>query len=167
MFFAERLGPGHDLGRFRCGNATLDAWLADHALHAQRAGTARTYVWVDEAGEVVAYYALVPHTIERAQLPTKIGRGSPDVVPAVLLARLALAETLHGRGLGAELVADALGVALDAMARVGGRLVVVDAIDDAAAGFYVHLGFVPVPGDPHRLVMKASTAARALSLPWP
>ena len=37
----------------------------------------------------------------------------------------------------------------------------------AAAGFYEHHGFRRLPANPDRLVMKASTAAATLGIPWP
>jgi hypothetical protein len=43
------------------------------------------------------------------------------------------------------------------------RLVVVDAIDDKAAEFYQHHGFVPSPDDAHHLVQKLSDIARSLA----
>lgn len=96
-----------------------------------------------------------------------MGRGSPDAIPAVLLARLALAQGLHGGGRGAVLLADALTVALAAIATAGGWVIVVDAIDESAHCFYRHHGFVPVPGSDHRLVVKAADAAQALGRPRP
>jgi hypothetical protein len=36
----------------------------------------------------------------------------------------------------------------------------------AVAPFEAH-DFEPLPDNPHRLVMKLSTAARALDVPWP
>lgn len=100
-------------------------------------------------------------------MPTKTGRGSPDAIPSILLARLALATSLQGEGWGSVLLVDALGVAVEAVRKVGGRLLVVDAIDDDAVGFYEHHGFSEVPENPRRLVMKASDAARTLGLHWP
>jgi hypothetical protein len=48
-------------------------------------------------------------------------------------------------------------------AEIGGsRLIVVDAIDDAAYEFYKHFDFIPVKNHRGRLVMKMSTAASAL-----
>jgi len=41
------------------------------------------------------------------------------------------------------------------------------AVDDRARSFYEHFNFRPIPDNPHRLVMKASTAAASLSLDWP
>ncbi|GLW99808.1 hypothetical protein Misp02_38950 [Microtetraspora sp. NBRC 16547] len=46
---------------------------------------------------------------------------------------------------------------------MGGRLIVVDAIDEGAADFYAHHGFLPVKGNPCRLVMKTATAQAALA----
>lgn len=46
--------------RFRSGSPDLDVWLLDAAVTADRAGTARVYVWVDDAGDVVGYFAITP-----------------------------------------------------------------------------------------------------------
>jgi len=89
------------------------------------------------------------------------------VIPAVLLAKLALAEQLHGQGLGTELLRVALETILAAAKKVGGRLVVVDAIDADARRFYVHHDFRPLPNDDRRLVIKLSSVAKALGVEWP
>jgi GNAT superfamily N-acetyltransferase len=163
----ERLNQAHPIHHFLSTNVELDGWLHDAALTADRAGTARVYVWVAEPIQVVGYFAILPHVVRRQDLPTTVGRGAPDVIPSVLLARLALAAHLHGGGHGGELLAAALETTLTAIEIGGGRVIVVDAIDDAAKGFYEHFGFRSVPGDERRLVMKASTAAASLSHPWP
>ena len=49
----------------------------------------------------------------------------------------------------------------------GGKLVVVDAIDDEAIGFYREHGFTAIPGDDRRLVHKLSTVAKELDIEWP
>ena len=105
--------------------------------------------------------------MRRAELPPAVGRGAPDVVPGFLLARLALAEQLHGRGHGGELLADALLATLDAIRVGGGRVIVVDAIDDNTHQLYQHFGFRPIAANDDRLVIKASTTAASLDLDWP
>ena len=167
MFFRERLGPHHDTSRFISGNGVLDDWLKEHAVGADRSGSARTYVWIDETEKLVAYFSLAPHIIRREELPSRVGRGSPDAIPAILLARLALDRSLQGQGYGAVLLADALDVAVEAIKRAGGRMIVVDAVNEQAVAFYEHHGFVPVPGNSNRLVLKASSAARSLGIDWP
>ncbi len=165
-YSVEPLSDAHDFASFRCGRAELDEWLARHARNAVGQGT-RTYVLLGESRLLAGYFAIAPHLVERDELPRRIGRGAPSKIPAVLLAKLALDKRLHGQGLGAELLVWALTTIVSAARAAGGKLVVVDAIDDAAASFYLRHDFQVVSGDPHRLVMKISTAARALDLSWP
>lgn len=163
----EPLSDGRDLDAFACGHPALDAWLREHAHRATRQGT-RTYLLVEDATDAVAgYFAVAPHVVERDEVPRRIGRAAPRQIPAILLAKLALHERLHGQGLGAELLVHALTTIVAAARAAGGRIVVVDAIDDDAASFYRAHDFEPTPDDPRRLILKLSTVASALGLPWP
>jgi predicted N-acetyltransferase YhbS len=162
----EPLSDDHDLTDFRCGTVELDNWLRNHTRTATGQGT-RTYVVLDQDDLVVGYFAIAPHTIDRDALAKKTGRGAPRHIPAILLAKLALAENLHGQRLGSELLVVALDTTVEAARRAGGKLVVVDAIDDNAAAFYAHHEFEPLPDNPQRLIRKLSTIARALGHPWP
>ncbi|MGF1617053.1 MAG: GNAT family N-acetyltransferase [Acidimicrobiia bacterium] len=163
----ERITEHHSVSSFRCGNADLDNWLAESALNSDRSGTARVYVWLDELGEANGYFAIAPHTLRRERLPPSVARGSPHAIPGYLLARLAVAESLQGRGNGGRLLVEALRTTLEAIRVGGGRVIVVDAIDDHAHNFYEHFGFKPIPETGGRLVMKASAAAASVGLAWP
>lgn len=165
-FRLEPLADHHDLAEFRCGNTELDVWLRHHARTAMGQGT-RTYVVVDEDDRVVGYFSVAPHTIERDQLSKKSGRGAPQHIPAILLAKLALAEHVHGKHLGSELLVVALDTIVEAARRAGGKFVVVDAIDATAAAFYSHHEFEPMPVNPRRFTRKLSTIARAIGKTWP
>lgn len=143
------------------GEPALDAWLREQARGAQARRVARTFVWCADSGEVVAYYSLVGHQVLRDEVPRAIGRGSPIAIPAVLLARLALDRRLHGAGLGAVLLSDALGRAVAASQLVAARLVVVDAISEGAAMFYEHFGLRRLPATT-RLFRKISDIANDL-----
>lgn len=163
----EPLGGGHDLDDFACGHRELDEWLKRHARGATGQGT-RTYVLIEEvSGAVAGYFALAPHLIEREQAPRRVSRGAQQRIPAILLAKFALHERLQGQGLGTELLVHALTTIVAAARSAGGRIVVVDAIDDDAASFYRAHDFQPSPTNPRRLVLKLSTIARALGLIWP
>ena len=162
----ERLTPEHPIESFASGNADLDVWLREAGVTADRAGTARVYVWLDD-DQVIGYFGILPHVVRRDDLPSSVGRGAPEVIPGFLLARLALSEHLHGRGHGGELLVGALDTTLTAIRIGGGRVIVVDAIDQRAHDFYLHFGFRPTPANPGRLVMKASTAAASLSVDGP
>jgi GNAT superfamily N-acetyltransferase len=163
----EALADSHDLDAFTCGHPSLNTWLREHAHRATRQGT-RTYLLIDDGTEtVVGYFAIAPHLVERDETPRQMGQGAPQRIPAILLAKLAVHERLHGQGLGSELLIHALTTIVTAARSAGGRLVVVDAIDDNAAGFYRAHDFEPQPNDPHRLILKLNTIAKALGLPWP
>lgn len=166
-FAVEPLNAAHDRSRFSSGHDVLDRWLREHADTATGHGT-RTYVLVpsDQARRVVGYFSVAPHLVRRSDLPRTIGRGASRDVPAILLAKLALEEAWQGHGLGSELLAWALRTIVDAARRAGGRVIVVDALDDAAAFYRAH-GFVPIPDRRDRLVTKCSTAAQAVGLAWP
>jgi GNAT superfamily N-acetyltransferase len=160
-FVADQLSDAHHLGEFSSGQLELDRWLAEHALNAEARRTARTFVWHRGDHNVVGYYSLTAHLLQREELTRSLGRGGPRQIPALLLARLALDQSLHGQGLGGALLAEALGRVLAATETVAARFVVVDAIDEDAARFYEHHGFKSIPGT-LRLVQKVSDIAAAI-----
>lgn len=157
---SRHLRPTDNFGSFHSGEPSLDEWLRQSALHAESIRSGRTWVWLQD-GSVVAFFTLAGHVIEREDLPQRIGRGSPDRIPAVLIARLALHRDLHGQGQGGALLADASRRIVDATDIVAARFVVVDAINDDAASFYTHYGYQPLSGA-RRLVRKISDIASDL-----
>lgn len=152
---SEPLADRHELGAFDCGRTELTLWLKDSSRHAQANRTARTFVWHRGDEQVVGYYSLAAHLVRREDLPSRVGRGSPEHIPAVLLARLALDRGLQGQHLAGELLLDAMTRTLTAGGVVGVRLMVVDAIDEGAAGFYLRHDFLRL-GTSLRLARKMS-----------
>jgi len=120
-------------------------------------------VWHTGDREVVGYFTLVAHVIHREALSRTQGRSLPREVPAILMAKLALSEHLHGQGLGEQLLLDALSRCVAAGEVVGSRFVVVDAIDAAAESFYVRYGFQPMENTtPTRLLRRLTSIATDL-----
>lgn len=153
-----RLGAHHDVSGFASGNEELDSWLRRHALAAQQMDSARTFLLVHEGeaeNRIAGYFSLTMGSVLRAEAPPKLVRGLPAYpVGMVLLARLAVDHSEQGKGLGALLLAEALRKAVAAGEAAAARLVVVDAIDDEAAKFYAHHGFIAAPGYPLRLYRR-------------
>ena len=149
----EPLGADHVLSGFDCGAESLSAWLPKHARTAAGSGSARTYVIEDAAqGRVVAYHALCAASVSRQEASPRAGRGMPrHPIPAVLLARLAVDQSVQGHGLGAFLLRDAMSRTLAAAAELGIRVLLVHALDESARGFYLHHGFEPSCTDPMNL----------------
>lgn len=161
-WISQPLTEDHETERFDSGNESLNRWLQHDALRAHRAGISRTTVWTaPDDRVVVAYHAIAPTRIARIDLPSRSLSGGYSQVPGYLIGRLALDQTLHGQGLGTQLLLDALERILDAADRASGRVIVVDAIDDDAHRFYLHHDFRAIEHS-NRLVMKLSTAAAIL-----
>ena len=164
-FDSVALSGCHDVAGFDCGVSSLNGWLAEQALRAQQAGTARTFVWVtgEEPSRVWAYFSLAPTEVGRDVLSRGQSAGY-SAVPGYLLARLAVHINLRRLGYGGQVLLDALSRAASAAGAGGGRLVVADALDETAASFYRHYDFTPVKGNPHRLVLKMASVRRLLDL---
>ncbi|MEU7870981.1 GNAT family N-acetyltransferase [Dactylosporangium sp. NPDC049140] len=158
------LRPEHELEGFDCTDEALNSWLRQAARRVNDDGLAKVYVWTASGSHIVkAYYAVMPHAVAKSDLTSKQAKGS-NSVPGYLIAKLALHRDLHGDGLGGELLLDALENLVEAADRGGGRLVVVDAISDAAAGFYRHYGFKPVTLTERRLVTTIAEARMSLGM---
>lgn len=161
----ERLTAQHDLSSFRNGkHPSLDDWLRGRAL-ASEGLSARTYVVCAARSptQVVGYYAITTAMEQRVSLPNaRLRRGMPEQIPLLLIGRLALDHGYHGIGLGTDLLSDALRRCLSASEIAGVRGVIVHAIDDHAARFYRHHGFLVSPlGD--RTLMMPMELVRELS----
>lgn len=153
-------GAHHDVEAFDSGVVVLDEWLRRTAPAAAAAGTAATWV-LCKGRRVIGYYALAMGSVEHRGAPSRLRRGQPVPAPVLLLARLALDRSEQGRGLGADLLLDALTRAIAGARQFGARAVIVDAIDERATVFYRHHGFLPFHGP--RLYRRIADLERALS----
>lgn len=114
-------------------------------------------------GRVVGYYGLAPTAVVPAVLPRSIRTGQPpDPVPYILLGQLATDTGWAGQGIGTGLVKHALQRCVQAAALVGGRALMVNAIDDEADRFWQRRGFLPSKDD--TLVLFRSIADITASL---
>jgi GNAT superfamily N-acetyltransferase len=158
----EPLTEAHDLSEFTCGKPTLDHWLKNRALSNQQKGFTAVMV-VHESHRVVGYYGLAPTAVVPSVLPRSIRTGQPpDPVPCLLLAQLATDIIWAGRGIGTGLVKHALERCVQVAALVGGRALMVNAVDAEAAAFWQRRGFIPTTDDP--LILFRSIGHIAASL---
>jgi len=158
----EPLTAAHDVSEFSCGKPALDYWLRTRALSNQEKGFTAVLV-VHEVGRVVGYYGLAPTAVVPNVLPRSIRTGQPpDPVPCLLLGQLATDINWAGRGIGTGLLKHALERCVHAASLVGGRALMVNAVDDEAAAFWRRRGFLPSRDDP--LVLFRSITDVAVSL---
>ena len=158
----ELLTPAHDLDGFSCGKPSLDRWLKTRALSNQEKGFTVVLV-VHEANRVIGYYGLAPTAIVPSVLPRSIRTGQPpDPVPCLLLGQLATDLNWIGKGIGMGLLKHALQRCVAAADLIGGRALIVNAVDVEAATFWRRRGFIPSKDDPLVLFRSISDIAASL-----
>ena len=144
------LTGNHDRQGFDCGREALNDWLRQVARQHQDKGLSKTFVAVmdDDPKRICAYYALTLAELESRHLPVAWRKKLPRRIPGVRLGRLAVATALQGKGLGELVLVNAMTRARRVYAEAGGIGLFVDAIDEAAAGFYRRFGFQQAPDNP-------------------
>jgi GNAT superfamily N-acetyltransferase len=157
----EPLALDHDLEAFESGVATLDDWLRRRARSNEADGASRTFV-ICAGRRAVGYYSLAAGSILHTAATGKVRRNMPDPVPVLLLGRLAVDRNWHGKGLGADLLADAVLRAIGAAESIGVRAIIVHAISEEAKSFYEKHGFRPSPIEPMTLMITIAEARRML-----
>jgi GNAT superfamily N-acetyltransferase len=156
----EPLSPDHDLSDFDCGEPALDDWLRHRALR-NESRFSRTYV-LCTGNRVLAFVSIAAGAVDRAEAPGKLRRNAPDSIPVAVIARLAVDRRHAGRGLGADLLSDALHRITRAADTIGIAAVLVHAKSDAARAFYLRCAeFTEYPADSRILFLPMGTLAAA------
>ena len=157
------LNDAHDRNGFTCGVESLDRYLRTQAGQDVRRKANAVFVLSRDAepARVLGYYTLCAMAISQGEVPEAARKHVPryPLVSSTLIGRLAVARDQQGQRLGSILLADALQRAFESASTVGSSMVIVDALDEAAAGFYAAHGFVRLP-DSLRLVMPMRQAGR-------
>ncbi|MHB0989902.1 MAG: GNAT family N-acetyltransferase [Burkholderiales bacterium] len=148
------LAPDHDSSAFDCGERVLNDWLQRRALSNQTSGASRTFVATSETQAVLGYYALAAGAVDHVTAASAIRRNMPDPVPVMVLGRLAVDRSCQGRGLGADLLRDAILRTARLAQEIGIRALLVHALDEKARAFYVHHGFGESAIDPLILMLR-------------
>ena len=152
----------HDLSGFDCGEPALNDWLRDRALK-NESRFSRTYI-VCDGHRAVAYFCISAGAVERGSAPGKVRRNAPDTIPVSVIGRLAVDRNYAGKGLGADILSDALRRIAIASQSIGIGAVLVHAKDDAAKRFYLSTAeFIEYPDDSRTLFLPIETVIAAFS----
>ena len=166
FYRVQPLAKQHHRDAFSCGVQSLDHYLKSQASQdiRRKANAVFVLVPVDSPATIAGYFTLCACGLAPGTIPEAARAHLPRYpqVSATLLGRLALDAAFQGQGLGAALLAQALRKAYENSTVVGSSMVVVDAIDEPAAGFYRAHGFIPMP-ESMRLVLPMRTIAGLLA----
>jgi GNAT superfamily N-acetyltransferase len=151
---------------FECGSSEQSEWLRHHARQAHAAGTSKVLVVTQaDSHVVVAYYAWAMASISIEDAPARVRKGAGRYPqPVALLARLGVSLDHERRGLGAGLLADAIGRTAQLGAEIGCRGLLVHAETIEARDFYLHLvpEFEPSPTDDLHLLLLLKDVLQTL-----
>jgi GNAT superfamily N-acetyltransferase len=155
----ERLSQSHQRDGFACGKAPLDDFLRTLAGQYDKRNIGRTFVAVrDGHRRVLGYYTLASSALEYEHVPARASEKLPrHPVPVILIARLAVDQTVRGQGLGERLLVDALRRSLDIAESAGVYAIEVDALGLDAKLFYEKYGFAPLVDSDLHLYMSIKT----------
>lgn len=161
------LNKDHDRKSFDCGEESLNQYLRRYAGQDSERRISRIFV-ASPAGnprQVIGYYSLCAGSLEAGNLPERLRRRLrryPLPVPVAILGRLAVAKSLQGKKIGSRFLIDAFRRIDQASQVLAVHAVVVDALNDRAAGFYRQFGFIPLPSRPLKLFLPMATVGTLL-----
>lgn len=163
MVVIQLLGAQHRREGFDCGDAALNDYLLRLAGQQQRRGFGKTYVALAEDGVTVTGYVTVcAGQVATASLPSQL-KLPRYPAPMLRIGRLAVDARHQGEGIGQDLLAFALHLAVEFSQRVGLYAVVVDAKHDKAKAFYVKLGFIACVDNPLCLYLPVATLEQSVA----
>jgi ribosomal protein S18 acetylase RimI-like enzyme len=160
----EPLSDKHNRAGFSCGVEALDRYLQKQAGQDVSRCVAAAFVITADGTTIGGFYTLSAHLVNLADLPESVAKKLPRYpnVPATLLGRLAVSEDFRSQGIGELLLLDALKRAFGNTREVASAVVVVDAKDERARGFYLRHDFMPLPTQPNRLFYPMKTTVKLL-----
>ena len=161
----ELLAAHHNRDGFDCGDSALNQFLQRLAGQQQRKGLGKTYAALaDDGVSVVGFVTVSAGQVAATQLPPNL-KLPRYPVPILRIGRLAVDTRHQGQGVGQDLLAFALRLALEFSQRIGLYAVVVDAKHEKAGAFYRRLGFMPTSDNPLCLFLPLATLQQTLINP--
>jgi len=161
----EPISKKHDREAFDCGDAALNDFLRRYACKSHERGGAKTFLAINDSSSkaILGFYSLSPASVDYARTPEIVRRGlARHDLPGFRLARLAVDQGWQGQGIGGQLLLTAGRRCLLASAEVGGVVLVIDAKNERAAGWYASCGAAPLLDAPLSLLLPLATIEAAL-----
>ncbi|MFB2768514.1 GNAT family N-acetyltransferase [Pelatocladus sp. BLCC-F211] len=149
---------------FDCGNSDLNDYLKKYALINDRNGVAKIFVAVSKESQViVGYYTSSASTISTQAIPDELRGNFPKETPALLIGRIAVEQSMQGRGIGKRLLRHAFEYAIEISQKTGVYAIRIDAKNEQIKEYYKkELGFLEFQDRPLSLFLPLVTIKQAL-----
>lgn len=145
MYNLVPLASHHDKQGFDCGNEALNRFLHQFANQHMKKGLSKTYVLTthEQPNDILGFYTLSAFSLRDVEI-----KGLPNRfdIPCLLLGRLAIAESMQGKGISQYLIAHTFAIIVQTTKLVGISLVIVDVKNEGLVRFYERLGFSRLDG---------------------
>lgn len=156
------------LSTFQCNiNCDLEIFLhhRDKALSFEKRNITRTYLYVSETKELVAYFTLSLNVLSTSNLSKSIIKKLDGIdknrseIACYLIAQLGKSDRCPHQ-IGAHILSDAIDTVKDTSMLVGGRFIVLDAVNhDKVIRFYESNNFIVLP--------TTSTSQQSIKMYYP
>jgi GNAT superfamily N-acetyltransferase len=150
---------------FECGYQMLNDYLKKYARQNHEKGIAKTFVAIsqEKSLRIDGYYTLSSTVIEFDSMAKSYQQKMPKYpIPAILIGKLAVDNSVQGKGLGGELLVDALLRIVKVSGEIGIFAVRVDAINLKAKEFYLKYEFIPFSDQSLSLFLPIKTIIKEL-----
>lgn len=169
-FTIEPFDPDrHDRSGFTCGVEQVDNYFKKTASKLNKADNVRLYVMISDSGDIAGFYAINAHAVDYAELPKRYARTRPGhgSIPAAYISMIGRSTDYRGRGVGGDLLIDALRTIAQASEQIGLSIVMLDVLDCGDAertenrkALYEAYGFQALESDPLRLYLPMATVRK-------
>lgn len=162
----EAITKHHDRKAFDCGDEALNKFLQLHARKSHERGGAKTFLAINDTDNktILGFYSLNPASIAYERTPDIVKHGlARHEIPVFRLARLAVDQTVQGKGLGGQLLLTAGRRCLMVATQAGGVALLIAAKNERVAKWYASYGAVPLLDTPLSLLLPFKTIHAALT----
>lgn len=138
----EKLNEVHDFSQFDCDENSINKFAKEAHKQARNRNSVIYVVCEEGTNFVKGFYSLSNGSVARNEPPKNMQRFSMREIPVTILGRLGVDKDYQGKGVGLDLLKDALERSIIASEIIGSRAVLVHALDQRLADFYKkHAGF--------------------------
>ncbi len=161
----EAIAKTHDRQSFNCGDVQMNVFLQRFARQSHEQNASKTFCAIDGStpNRILGFYTVTPSAVAYDAVQSAMTKGlARHEISGFKLARIATDVGVARQGLGGLLLVAAALRCLRLAAVGGGVLLIIDAKNERAAGWYAGYGALPLLDKPLTLVMPLASFAADL-----